>query len=352
MQKHQSDLPHPVAVFNTPLIPTNYEEASRWIYTQASVTHAARVVDFTNTHIVTMRALEEDFELATMDIDYFIPDSMPLVWMINWLGGNMPDRVYGPKFTEHCLQHSPPHIAHYFLGGSQSCLKNLEKNIKSKNPELRIVGMRNGYFAADEENAIIEEIQCHAPDCIWLGLGTPKQQAFARNLKEALPSGIILLVGFAFDVNAGTKADAPLILQRAGLTWLFRLTSEPKRLLPRYLKFNSLFLFLIFESVLKNILLACLSRFAWSAVLAYLVQFFVVVVLTSGLVAKGGIILASVLSIFLAFTAAVFAMSVRDAVGGHNRVACLFFDTIAELCVISAYLAPFLTFLLVKVIDG
>jgi N-acetylglucosaminyldiphosphoundecaprenol N-acetyl-beta-D-mannosaminyltransferase len=53
-------------------------------------------------------------------------------------------------------------------------------------------------------------------------------------------------VGFAFDVNAGLKPDAPPWLQRAGLTWLFRLASEPRRLASRYFKYNGLFLFYLF----------------------------------------------------------------------------------------------------------
>ena len=55
--------------------------------------------------------------------------------------------------------------------------------------------------------------------------------------------GVILTVGFAFDVNAGMKPDAPLWMQRVGLTWVFRLASEPRRLLGRYLRYNFLFLF-------------------------------------------------------------------------------------------------------------
>ena len=39
------------------------------------------------------------------------------------------------------------------------------------------------------------------------------------------------------------KPDAPLWMQRWGLTWVYRLASEPRRLASRYLRYNSLFLF-------------------------------------------------------------------------------------------------------------
>jgi len=59
-------------------------------------------------------------------------------------------------------------------------------------------------------------------------------------------------VGFAFDVNAGMKPDAPPWMQQRGLTWLHRLGYEPRRLGPRYLKFNGLFLFYLLADGLRG----------------------------------------------------------------------------------------------------
>ena len=87
-----------------------------------------------------------------------------------------------------------------------------------------------------------DEINRLSPDFIWVGFGTPKQQAWVKRHKHLLRRGVILTVGFAFDVNAGMKPDAPGWMQRLGLTWVFRLASEPRRLAPRYLRYNFLFL--------------------------------------------------------------------------------------------------------------
>jgi N-acetylglucosaminyldiphosphoundecaprenol N-acetyl-beta-D-mannosaminyltransferase len=76
-------------------------------------------------------------------------------------------------------------------------------------------------------------------------LGTPKQQRWIHDHKSQLRRGVLLAVGFAFDVNAGTKRDAPLWMQRRGLTWLFRISQEPGRLLGRYLKYNTAFVVLL-----------------------------------------------------------------------------------------------------------
>lgn len=52
---------------------------------------------------------------------------------------------------------------------------------------------------------------------------------------------VMIGVGAAFDFHAGTVRRAPAWMQRAGLEWLHRLASEPRRLWRRYLVTNSLF---------------------------------------------------------------------------------------------------------------
>ncbi|MGI9172835.1 MAG: WecB/TagA/CpsF family glycosyltransferase, partial [Chthoniobacterales bacterium] len=84
-----------------------------------------------------------------------------------------------------------------------------------------------------------------------VGLGTPKQQEWIHRHKVKIPRGLLLAVGFAFDVNAGMKKDAPAWMQRVGLTWVFRAWSEPRRLLTRYLRYNSLFLYYLAHDALR-----------------------------------------------------------------------------------------------------
>jgi len=207
-------------------------------------------VDFTNTQIVTMRRHEAPFRLITSQFDLFVPDSTPLIWCLKLQGNKVATRTYGPTFMRFCLLNSPPPITHYFLGGSAECLSKLQTTFRSLNPNLQIVGARDGYFKLDDEATILEEINRLVPDFIWVGLGTPKQQAWIHRNKSAIRRGVIFAVGFAFDVNAGTKPDAPCWMQRWGLTWLYRLCSEPRRLFPRYLKYNSLFLgYLLWDGI-------------------------------------------------------------------------------------------------------
>jgi N-acetylglucosaminyldiphosphoundecaprenol N-acetyl-beta-D-mannosaminyltransferase len=71
---------------------------------------------------------------------------------------------------------------------------------------------------------------------------------YAHELAPALVAG----VGAAFDFHAGTKRRAPVWMQRAGLEWLHRLLSEPRRLASRYARTNSEFLLLAGRELLRR----------------------------------------------------------------------------------------------------
>ena len=204
-------------------------------------------IEFCNTQIVTLRRSDREYRQTSECFDWFIPDSSPLLWLLNVAGAGMKDRVYGPAFFRHALIHSPTTLTHYFLGGSEACGRALVERFTALNPGLRIVGSfhgrcdSGGVLGADD-GRVLEELQRLKPDFIWVGLGTPKQQRWIARIKPRLEHGVLLSVGQAFDVNAGLRADAPGWMQRCGLTWLHRMASEPRRLIGRYLHHNSLFL--------------------------------------------------------------------------------------------------------------
>jgi len=216
-----------------------------------------RAIDFSNTHIVTMRRHDRQFRALTGCIDEFLPDGMPLVWSMRRQGACLNDRVYGPLFTKIFLQSCSASFSHYLVGGSPECGECFKKKMLHLNPRLRFLGSYHGKCdlsgRLENHDEVLAEIKNLRPDFIWVGLGTPKQYAWIHRIKPRLDRGVFLAVGFAFDVNAGMKSDAPQWMQRSGLTWLFRLLSEPARLAPRYLKYNSLFLWYLFgDHVLRR----------------------------------------------------------------------------------------------------
>lgn len=244
-------------VLNVPLLVTDYDELAQLCLGWAR-SGKCRLVEFVNTQIVTMQRHEPAFAATMRAYDDQVPDGMPLVWGLNRAGAGLRDRVYGPTFMRRFLEKVPSGTTHYLLGGSEDCGAKLKAVFTRLNPQVNFVGSFHGWCQADgtlqgeADQAIIEEINSLSPDFVWVGFGTPKQQAWAQRHKNQIKRGVILTVGFAFDANAGLKPDAPGWMQRLGLTWLYRLCSEPRRLGPRYFKWNSLFLFYLLRDALRG----------------------------------------------------------------------------------------------------
>lgn len=235
-------------ILGTPMLVTDYAALIAECSRRAALP-GVTAIEFANTQIVTMRRVDDSFRRITDAYDFFVPDGMPLIWCLNARGAQMPDRVYGPTFMRECLQSPLSPRRHYLLGGSEELGRRLREVIHSWNPASQIVGSFHGHFRMDgslkdgSEAGLLEEINLASPDYLWVGLGTPKQQAWIHRNKAKLRRGVIFGVGFGFDVNAGMKPDAPAWMQRSGLTWLFRLFSEPRRLAGRYFKYNTLFIY-------------------------------------------------------------------------------------------------------------
>jgi len=243
-------------VLGAPLLVADYDRLAAQCLDWARAPRCV-ALEFVNTHIVTMRRHNAAFRVIMGAYDYLLPDGIPLVWCLNRAGAGLRDRVYGPAFMRRFLE-TAPKSTHYLLGGSEECGARLRENFTRQNPNLEFVGGFHGrcgeagLLDGVAETEVVEEINRLSPDFIWVGFVTPKQQAWLHGHKNLICRGVILTVGFAFNTNAGMKPDAPPWMQRWGLTWLYRLRSEPRRLGPRYLKWNSLFLFYLLHDGLHG----------------------------------------------------------------------------------------------------
>jgi N-acetylglucosaminyldiphosphoundecaprenol N-acetyl-beta-D-mannosaminyltransferase len=91
------------------------------------------------------------------------------------------------------------------------------------------VGTQDGFFGADDENRIIEDINSKDVDVLLVALGAPKQEQFIYKYKDNLNCKIAIGVGGCFDVISGTVKRAPNIFIKFKLEWLYRGLSDLKR---------------------------------------------------------------------------------------------------------------------------
>jgi N-acetylglucosaminyldiphosphoundecaprenol N-acetyl-beta-D-mannosaminyltransferase len=173
------------------------------------------------------------------------PDGMPLVWLAHLNAKAKVERVYGPDLFLEVADLSLRHgYRHFYYGGGDGVADLLATRMRQRFLGLQIVGTHTPPFRplSDEEDvAIVDRINGAAPDIVWVGLSTPKQERWMAAHVGRLDAPVLVGVGAAFDFHAGLKRQAPRMLQRAGLEWAFRLASEPRRLAWRYLRNNPQF---------------------------------------------------------------------------------------------------------------
>jgi N-acetylglucosaminyldiphosphoundecaprenol N-acetyl-beta-D-mannosaminyltransferase len=166
------------------------------------------------------------------------PDGMPMVWAGRRVGAPI-SRVYGPDLMEAVFAEAVRKgWTHYFLGGAPGVGQELVAKMVERFPGLVIAGTNCPPFrqlTAEEDAALVETINQAGPDIVWVCLGTPKQEHWMAVHRESLNASVLVGVGAAFDLLAGTLRQAPKWMQHNGLEWLYRLAVEPKRLWRRYL---------------------------------------------------------------------------------------------------------------------
>jgi N-acetylglucosaminyldiphosphoundecaprenol N-acetyl-beta-D-mannosaminyltransferase len=239
------DLPRPVHVVGVPLALTDYPDTVRWMDAMVAARDRGYIC-VCNVHTVMSSREDPELRRALLGSSFNVPDGQPLVWAINALGHPLGARVYGPELmARSCERAAQTGQRLYLYGGrNQGALVQLALNLRHRFPGVRIVG---GYspphrpLTDEEQTAVIGEINHAKADVVWVGIGVPKQEKWMAQMRPHLEAPLLVGVGAAFDFHAGLVPQAPNWLQQAGLEWAYRLAQEPRRLWPRYVRYNPRF---------------------------------------------------------------------------------------------------------------
>jgi N-acetylglucosaminyldiphosphoundecaprenol N-acetyl-beta-D-mannosaminyltransferase len=161
--------------------------------------------------------------------DLLIADGAGVVIASRILGSPVPERVAGFDLISAIFQSDLFIQTSFFLLGAKPSVLEKACETLQKNFGLNIVGSQDGYFNAEDSNAVIEKINASHPDILLVALGAPKQEKWIFQHKESLRVKVCIGVGGSFDVFAGEVKRAPLFFQKTNLEWLYRLAKEPWR---------------------------------------------------------------------------------------------------------------------------
>ncbi len=207
-------------------------------------------VCISNVHTTVMAYRDSEYCRVQNDAVMNLPDGKPLSIVQRLCGRKKAERVPGPDLMPEIFALSEKEgYRHFFYGSTPETLDALKKELRKKFPGLNIVGMYSPPFrplTEEEDGEIIKKINETEADFIWVGLGAPKQEQWMA-AHDGKVCGLMIGVGAGFDFHAGTIKRAPKWVQELCMEWLYRITQDPRRLLPRYLDTNFSFVYLILK---------------------------------------------------------------------------------------------------------
>lgn len=225
---------------------TDYQSAITKI-TELARANRGGYVCVANVHVTIEAEDDPAYAALVNDADLVLPDGTPLVWMQRWQGNENASQVRGPSLMPMLMEHSErENLKVGFLGGRQEVLDRIIDRAKKEYPSLQVSYVHSPPFRAltdDEHHAISNDVNAAGVQILFVGLGCPKQERWMAANRERL-SAVSIGVGAAFDLYAGDIREAPPVISKLGLEWMFRLMQEPRRLFSRYLLVNPRFMFL------------------------------------------------------------------------------------------------------------
>lgn len=211
----------------------------QWAFSRES-----RYVCMCNVHVAVTARREPGFRRIVNQADLATPDGAPIAWCLRRLGFPSQQRINGPDLMWRCCARAAQEGLSVFLyGSSQEILEPLSARLAREFPGLRLAGYYSPPFrdlTAEEDAHAVRLIENSGAHIVFVALGCPKQEAWMAGHRDRIRA-VMIGVGAAFPYHAGVLPRAPHWMQEAGLEWLHRLLSEPRRLWRRYLVTNTLF---------------------------------------------------------------------------------------------------------------
>lgn len=117
----------------------------------------------------------------------------------------------------------------FLVGGKADVLAETVARLRSQ-WQVNIVGTQDGYFSAQDRDALFTRIRDSGAKIVTVAMGSPRQEILMRDCRNVYPEALYMGVGGTYDVFTGHVKRAPELWQRLGLEWLYRLVLQPSRI--------------------------------------------------------------------------------------------------------------------------
>lgn len=210
-----------------PVTSLGYEEIINEIDKRVGLGLTSSIVAV-NPEKIIMSQKNESMTAFMNQVTYPIPDGIGVIFASKINQGVLASRVTGIKMMEALLDYADKKGSRIFLyGAREEVVTRLVQVVRERFPHLIIAGFLNGYRS--DEEMVVRAITESEADFLFVALGSPSQELWLHQHLPLLQVKVVQGVGGSFDILAGAVKRAPVIYQKCGLEWLYRLMREPNR---------------------------------------------------------------------------------------------------------------------------
>lgn len=203
----------------------------------------AQQVSFVNPACVNIAAHDRGYRRLLSRAALVLPDGIGIKIAADVLGVPLKQNVNGTDlFPRLCQMLEARGASLFLLGGQPGIAERVGDVIREQWPQLRIAGIRDGFFEVSQEGVVAAEVSASQADIVLVARGVPMQDVFIDRHLHQLGVKVAMGVGGLFDFVSGRINRAPTWMRDTGLEWIYRLAQEPSRMWQRYLVGNFTFL--------------------------------------------------------------------------------------------------------------
>ncbi len=237
-------------------MPEAVQQLRQWV---SEDKQSCRYVVTPNVDHTVLLTENEKFQESYQGADLILADGHPIVWASRLLRRPLPERVPGSELVPRLFDsynNNTEKVKVFLLGAAEGVAARAAAKMQEQWPNVETVGVYSPPMGFEkdqnETDYILGRLILTKPDVLVVGLGAPKQEIWVSQYAHMLDAKVALCVGATIDFLAGEKQRAPVWMQKSGIEWLHRMSTEPKRLVSRYAKDALLFPRIVFRQWLSQ----------------------------------------------------------------------------------------------------
>lgn len=172
------------------------------------------------------------FRDSVINSDLSIADGMPIILIAKLLKLPFSERVAGSTLFDEFGQrfNTARPLRIFFFGGEAGVAETACEKLSTSHPNFNCAGFIDPGFVSVEAMSkpeYLEKINQSNADFLVVSLGAKKGQQWIEQNRGQLSVPVFSHLGAVVNFVAGTVNRSPVIMQKLGLEWLWRIKEEP-----------------------------------------------------------------------------------------------------------------------------